>query len=369
MTRPELSLSAATAFAPDRFCIAHFEGDDEDPLSIVLSYDGRFPQPWNRTDIARRIVGIEAASENETGVVYVAISDEGDVYKIDGNSVSVEKIPGAGIYSEDALYGNINGLTQQNDMLWAFGFGGQVHQGDDRWRRVTARYDEFDISEIRSGHFGENGVGWFCGSVAPPLISKDYRTDQDLQKRIAEAEDDETYLRLMDELGRQMRGDAPSAPTPLLLSYQNNRLNRAEIHAPDTGIVLDVFIERPNRIWAVGSEGMIIYGNADSGFSPVPHAGAISANLYGITQFRDRFVIIGDSGLFDFDGHILTRIRPRLSSPDINHNTPVPWKVQSLGHIMMYFDYRHGVCRWDGEIWDWVNIPDALLKREFEGLE
>lgn len=30
---------------------------------------------------------------------------------------------------------------------------------------------------------------------------------------------------------------------------------------------------------------------------------------------------------------------------------------------------KHGVCRWDGENWDWIDIPDALLEREFKGLK
>lgn len=369
MHHAKLALSAAFAVAPDRFCIANFEGDAEDPRSMVLSYDGRFPQPWTRTDIPRRIVGIEAIGENETGTIYAAASDEGDIFIIDGSSDSTQKIPGAGVYSEDAIYGNLHGLTQQDGTLWAYGYDGQVQRQDGNWRRVIARYEEFDISEIRSGHFGTDRTGWFCGSVAPPLISKDYVPDPELDRQIDEAEDEEAYLRLMEELGRRMRGDRASGPSPLMLQYQSGRLSRIAVEAPQTGIVLDVCIESPNRVWAVGSEGMILHGNADMGFRPVTYAGTVAANLYSIVHFRDHFIIAGDMGLFSFDGHTTTQIKPKLNTPNINRNTPGPLKLQSLGDIIMYFDYKHGVCRWDGNVWDWVDIPEGLLARDFKGLD
>ncbi len=49
-------------------------------------------------------------------------------------------------------------------------------------------------------------------------------------------------------------------------------------------------------------------------------------------------------------------LRPRLDAA-INGGVPTPLKLQTVGDVMFYFDYKHGVCRWDGETWDWIDFP------------
>lgn len=371
-TQNSLRLSAATATAADRFCIAHSAGDDESPLSIVLSYDGRSPQPWTRTDMQRRIVGIEAMGENDNGTIFVALSDEGDVYRIDGAAVSTDKIAGAGLYSEDAIgFGPLTGLARQGDALWAFGLGGQIYRGPDGWQRIPADSDQVDPSAINVGQFDVEGAGWFCGSVAPPLIARDYKPDPELERQLDEAQaagNFERWSALMEELGKQMRGGASAGPTPLALHYQSGNLSRTGVSGFDAGILFAIHIESPSRIWLLGSEGAILSGNAEAGFRPVTHAGQTTENLIGMTRFRDRFVIASDYGLYDFDGHVLTQLKPRLPSPEINRNVPTPLRIQGLADMLMYFDYKHGVCRWDGKTWDWIDIPKELLERDFRGL-
>lgn len=119
--------------------------------------------------------------------------------------------------------------------------------------------------------------------------------------------------------------------------------------------------------WLAGSEDAILFGSAGTGFKSVPHAGRVTKNLVSIDRFRDRFIIASEFGLFEFDGHMLTRLKPRLSSSGINRNVPNLLHIQNMGDILMYFDLKHGVCRWDGETWDWIDIPDALLEHEFKG--
>lgn len=368
----DLRLIAATAIADDRFCGAWFEGDAEDPYTILLSYDGRFPQPWARVDIPRRIVGIEAVGDGTLGAIYCALSDEGDVYTISGSRVETTKIDGAGIYSDDAVgYGPLNGLTSDGEALWAYGLGGQLYRNTDRWQRVNLNYEQFEQSSIVSGRFSTSGNGWFCGSMTPPIVAKGYKPDPELDRKIDEAARDgnfDLYSRLMSEAALLMSGGGPIGPTPLLLSLNSNRILRHEVNLGKAAILFDLYIESPSQIWAIGSEGTILFGSADNGFKPVTHAGGTTENLISITRFHDRFIIAGDNGLYEFDGHILTRIKPRLSSPETNRNVPTPLKIQSVGDMMMYFDYKHGICRWNGKIWDWVDIPKTLFKRNFNGL-
>lgn len=364
-----LRLTAATAITPDRFCVSFGEGDPEDPFSIILTHDGRFPQPWTRTDVPRRIVGAVATSTDDSDS-YAAVSDEGDVYTISGTDVSYAKIAGAGLYSEDALgYGPLNGLVRAGDTLWAFGFGGQLYTlAAGEWRKIEISDEAAARFTIAAGGFDARSTGWFCGSVTPPLLVEGYKPDLDLEARIAAAEDLETYNKLMDELGRQMRGGDAGMTRPLLLRHASGALKRVAIDDVAVAMLTDIHIDSPNRIWIVGSEGAILFGGAETGFQPVAHAGETTENLVSIARFLDKFVIASDYGLFEFDGHVLTRLKPRLPSFEINQNVPNPLRVQAIGDVLMYFDRKHGICRWDGNIWDWVEIPAGLLEREFRGL-
>lgn len=367
-----LRLNAGFALTPDRFCISFDEGDPEDPFSIVLSYDGRFPQPWSRTEVTRRIAAI--IGENASDPIYTLISDEGDVYMLTPHEIEQDRIEGAGLYSADAVgYGQISGIAEGGDKVWAFGFGGQIYCRDDGdWQKLDSVGEDAARQSIVAAAMGGDGSMWFCGTVTPPLIVENYQHDPILQEKLNAARaagDFDRYTELMDNLGQQMSGGAVPVLKPLFLRYADGRLSRFDIDGSAVKSLMAIHVESPSRVWLTGSEGAILFGSAETGFSPVPHAGQVTENLVSIDRFRDRFIIASDFGLFEFDGHVLTRLKLRLNLPEINRNTPNPLRIQGVGDILIYFDLKHGVCRWDGETWDWVDIPDALLEREFKGLK
>ena len=78
-------------------------------------------------------------------------------------------------------------------------------------------------------------------------------------------------------------------------------------------------------------------------------------------------VIASDYALHWFDGHLLSPLKPKID-PFINRNVPTPLKVQAVDDVLFYFDYKHGVHRYDGENWEEIVIPPELLEREFKGL-
>ena len=367
-----LRLNAAFALTPDRFCVSFDEGDPEDPFSIVLTYDGRFPQPWSRTEVTRKIAGI--IGENASDPIYTLMSDEGDVYLLTPQEIEQDRIEGAGLYSADAVgYGQLSGLTDGGDTNWAFGFGGQIYRRDDGdWRKLEPIGDDSARQSILAAAAGGQDSMWFCGTVTPPLIVEGYKDDPELHKKLDAARatnDFPLYQSLMRELRQLHSGGAEPVLKPLLLRYADGRLTLLDIGGSAVKSLMAIHVESPSRVWLTGSEGAILFGSAETGFKPVSHAGQVTENLVSIDRFRDRFIIASDFGLFEFDGHVLTRLKPRLNSPEINRNVPNPLCIQSVGDILMYFDLKHGVCRWDGENWDWIDIPDALLEREFKGLK
>jgi hypothetical protein len=148
-------LCAAHALTEDRFCIALHEMESDDPFSIVLEYDGSFPQPWTRVEMRRNISSVVAAPDDMAAdVICVAVSDEGDVYFLEITGLKSEKIPGAGLYSDDAQgLGAINGLALINNSLHAFGLGGQLYsrESQGKWHRLSIQGNRFRLTRWSGG--------------------------------------------------------------------------------------------------------------------------------------------------------------------------------------------------------------------------
>jgi hypothetical protein len=363
-------LRAAHAISRNRFCVAIHELEVDDQFSIILEYDGAYPQPWTRVEVLRNISGVSArADATEQDRPYVAVSDEGDVFFLGERGIVTEKIRGAGIYSDDADgSGAINGINIQEEDIFVFGFGGQIYRraGDSVWIRLAFS----DVKASKRGNFafvfgGHDTLQFAGGSLAAEFqkapnelreerrraaASGDFDKFQELSKQIESWKEDQGIVRI---------------PTGILLAGSPNTLTRIEIPSNETPTA--IHIASPDQIWIVGTGGLILHGNARDGFKDVSFHGDRDKNLNSITKFRDRMVIASDYALHWFDGHILTPLKPKID-PSINRGVPTPLKVQAVDDILFYFDYKHGVHRFDGENWEEIVIPPELLEREFKGL-
>jgi hypothetical protein len=131
--------------------------------------------------------------------------------------------------------------------------------------------------------------------------------------------------------------------------------------------VNSICAESAGKIVMAGSNGLILTGNADAGFRNVSFIGDASLNLLSVTSFKGQSIIASDHGLHSFDGYILSPIRPRFGIVKLS-SIPTPLKVQAVDDVLFYFDYKHGVHRFDGENWEEIVIPPELLERDFKGL-
>jgi hypothetical protein len=361
-------LRAAHAVSRDRFCVAVHKLDVDDPFSIILEYDGNFTQPWSRVEVRRNVADVTAKPDPELGSrPYIAISDEGDVFSITGDGILTEKIRGAGVYSADADgSGGISGISFADGKLYAFGLGGQLYVQDAQgtWRRLAI---DDPAAAVRGSlkSLGGNEDIYIVGSIAPqPFLASE--EIEKAQLEAAAAGDFQRFEELSKEAervaGQQGLG---GMPTGLLLHGSGESWRRLESGAAHT--FNDVFIETSERVWICGTEGSILLGNGKDGFKDVSFHGDRSINLVSLTKFRDRITLASDYGLHSFDGHILSTIKPKLD-PFINRSVPTPFKVQAVDDVMFYFDYKHGVHRFDGENWEEITIPPELLARDFQGL-
>ena len=363
MERQEfLRLNAALATAPDRFCVSFDEGDPDDPFSIVLTYDGRLPQPWGRTDVPRLIRSIAVdPADPET---FVVMSDEGDVYFLLPDRTMHEKIPGSGLYSPDATgRGAMNVLIALRSGLVALGMGSQayVRQPDRQWSplppgQVVAGDSALAINITAAAAYEDEKL--ICAGIA---LGRQERMTADFGRLLAEAGqrgDLAEVNRLMNLRRSQDKHDEPQVH-----AISDGRWRR--IAVPREVPVKAIFVERPDLVWLVGLQGAIFKGNAEDGFQEVGFRGD-TEDLYAITRFGKDMILASGYSLHRFDGHVLWPLKPRLDAA-INGGVPTPLKLQTVGDVMVYFDYKRGVCRWDGETWDWVDFPPGLLDREFKG--
>ncbi len=344
-----LRLNAALATAPNRFCVSFDEGDPDDPFSIVLTYDGSLPQPWGRTDIPRliRAIAVDPA-DPET---FVVMSDEGDIYFLLSDRTVHEKIPGAGLYSPDATgRGAMSVLLESRSALVALGMGSQayVRGGAGSWQLLTP-----GGADVEPGYLGYDCLtaavldsGILClGNSRAQTVHMTEEMGRQVEEAGRQGNMDEVN-RIFDLVGAMQRPDMFSVRL-----FQAGRWSRVPM--PRDVSLRGVFVERADLIWLVGLQGAIFKGNPEDGF-------------YSITRFRKDMIVATGYSLHRFDGHVMWPLRPRLDAA-INGGVPTPLKLQTGGDVMFYFDYKHGVCRWDGETWDWIDFPPGLLDREFTG--
>ena len=358
---------AAAAANRDRFAIALGELELDDPFTAVILYDGSLPQPWARIDIQREIKSIHVAPLDADGreFNFAALSNEGDFYYLSEEIVR-EKIPGAGVLSDDAVgKGALSDLGYDGVSFLAVGQQSQFYRrvGNDDWR--------FD-PPLTGPDPGFRGV-WF-GSVAALSPSDIYLSGSDRPEREpydVTREPEFSPGMSVDELvalirrGRTRSGHiGAQGPEPRVYHFNGTTWRRLEL--PTSCRITDIFVESETRIWMVGYSGVILLGNADHGFRDVSFHGD-TETLVSITKFRDQMIVASSHGLHSFDGHVLSRIRPRID-PAVDNAVPSPVRVQAVDDVLFYFDYGNGVYRWDGETWTAVPIPPALLVRDFRGL-
>ena len=352
---------AAIAVSPTQFAIALEELEYDDPFTAILLHDGAFSQPWTRIDVSREIVDIIHHSGR-----YIALSNEGDIYFIIDEAAEHEKIPGAGVLSEDAPgRGAMFGLCCVGASLIAVGDGAQAY------RRVKAdQWMDLGTSSIlQEDGFDPPAFGSVAGAAEHDIYATASLRPQDRASSSEKAKSSDDW----DDWLKDDAGAAPYSRVPEgRLFHWNGEEWRVVARPPDGSFypvpaeLRDVFVETSQRVWAVGGGGAILLGNAQDGFRDVSFHGD-TETLLSVTRFRDEIIVASDYSLHRFDGHRLTPLKPKID-PKVNRGVPTPLKVQAVNDVMFYFDYKHGVMRWDGETWESILIPPELLESEFKGL-
>ncbi|MCZ7933173.1 hypothetical protein O9X90_12705 [Agrobacterium leguminum] len=370
-----LRLTSACAFGRNKFCAAFSEAEYDDMYSFILVFEGDFEQPWTRFDIPRIIDSATGwLGADGKPVVYVK-SDEGDVYSLSaGEEPRHEKIEGSGVYSEDAAgLGYTNRVVTINKTLFVTGYHSQLY------RRTGSAWGWFHKEELPRPEAGYEYLifGDLAGSSENDLYMSVTYSPASTTRKLTE-EEEERAAELFD-LGRVDEAlaihHAAEGESRVLEGrlYHWNGTGWRIVATPRSGkfyaepaTLSDILVENSERVWAVGNNGVILFGNALDGFQDISFKGN-DEDLRSVTKFKDRIVVASDYALHWFDGHVLSPLKPVLD-PKINKNVPTPVKVQAVDDILYYFDSKHGIHTFDGDRWRQIEVPPALLAREFKGL-
>ncbi|MGV1755265.1 hypothetical protein [Agrobacterium sp. CG674] len=370
-------MHSAFAFTSNTFCAVFNGNDSDDSHSYILTYEGNLKQPWSRADVPRKIDGLTGKLDSEGRPVIYAVSDEGDVYTIwPGKASQHMKIIGAGVYSEGATgLGYINSATLVDDMILVAGYHSQLYRiaGEktewfhkEKLPSAPQGFEYLAFGTVR----GTTDTDTYMSVVYFPENSARGLTDEE-KKRRSELIKEGRYEEALD-LEESTKEGQTRVNEGRLHHWDGNEWRvvatpRSGKFYSEPAVLSDILIENKDRVWAVGNNGVILFGNARDGFQDISFKGN-DENLRSITQFRDRMVIASDYALHWFDGHILTPLKPVLD-PNINKSIPTPLKVQAVGDILYYFDSKHGIQTFDGNDWKAVEVPQELLEREFKGTE
>ncbi|BFM09667.1 hypothetical protein [Halioxenophilus aromaticivorans] len=171
------TLQVAAASSPERFAVVVADPDLDDPFSILLEYNARSPQAWQRIDIEREIVSLcyRPAMREGAMPVLMALSNEGDVCTTTAEGVSRSVIPGAGLAGPGGR-GQTWAICSSPEQIVVGGDGAQLYISCDGecWEAVpmvgavegiTPRTRVVAVAELAGGD-----AALLCRSDPPPAF-------------------------------------------------------------------------------------------------------------------------------------------------------------------------------------------------------
>ena len=356
----EIKLYAGHALSKDRFCLAFHALDNENMRSFVLEYDGTRDDKWSETTANRNIMDICEYTPPNKSEGYALMADEGDIYTIADLDIGSYKIPGAGLYSKDAVnkYGACTDIENVGGELFVCGLDRQFYQGTPETEWDFIRHDDFapesgykDI--YLYGLAAENSENVYF--IAEAQSSADARPELEAQIEAArEARDREEYRRLI-----KIQRSEWKKPQGQIWHWDGDAWESFDMHGRVTPQC--IFMERPDKVWIGMSDGTIHCGNAEDGFDEIAE---MDATIFSIAKFQDKVIFSAGYALYqakDIEGTDKNELNPKPLKPKMP-GSPVPIKLQPVGDVLFYFDAHLGAYMWDGDKdWTYFSIPKELL--------
>jgi len=279
-------------------------------------------QPWVYESVDWRTVALTAFDPDYTKEWWLcALSEEGDVSFTGGGFFIKEKIPGAGVWSDDAKnWGYLSDLRQIGDYLYACGYCGQVYKrfAPEDWRHVDS------------------------GLLQPP--------GTDMKDSIALSVINGPHENAIYTAGYQHTdGLLPKA-------FFYNGQQWREIALPEVAKrITHIYVESESKIWMCGASGTLLLGNAIEGFRSLS---TTDDNRFftSLCKFQNKIYLASNQGLFTYDPQAPERgIIPASTDliPDLQDTNVVGAWSKTLWSIG-----PKDIARFDGKTWQRIHFPD-----------
>jgi hypothetical protein len=335
--------------------------DSEDPYypyGMLSIYDHTATPSlrWSQKEFRFHIQCIRTFTNTERPTLesyFVILSSEGDVFHLDPDGHFKEKISKAGIGTRDSLgYGRVNRISKIGDTLYVCGNKGQFYNRENDWELIETKIlnDPLERRKLMD--------------AAPSIDSPEY---MDWLTNLLYNGPREVFLNDMSGLDKDfiyLCGEEPPGTRPILCLWDGTTLHELDCGITEAALT-GIYIESPDSVWVCGREGVLLHGNAQTGFTRID-ARTRNNLFHMITPYRGKLVLpasVRPGGLYELDpktgafGHFDPPL-PRLSSRDDPDSIEGgPFFAQACGDVLWVVGTKD-TFRFDGTTWERIKHPD-----------
>ncbi len=343
---------AGKAVSAGQFAASYGRLDDVNPLSIVVLFKAGGSVEWGYVDLPRTIVSIAHQSmPPDDAAMFLAMSNEGDVYRIE-DDIPHEKIPGAGVLSDDALgLGSMRTLSAVGRELVAVGTGSQayIRHRDGGWERLFEPASILPL-KIDLSAAAERAPGALALAGATQLTYREpTKEEEETLARIRREGPNSRYLQARREVRRIIRYVEGS-----LSVTESSRLREFDISSPHA--LNDVVCLEGGQIVAAGDAGTIFLCNPNEDVVDISISG-VTEKFTTIRRLGARLFLLGETSIYvlgpelDFQESIALPPKPKF-----------PFSFD-IGHDWIVLFAHDGIAIRDTGSWLVVQVPASILER------
>ncbi|MBB2674438.1 UNVERIFIED_ORG: hypothetical protein GGE44_004015 [Rhizobium esperanzae] len=362
----------AAAMADDRYFALLLGGPRwDDPYTIILTRDAK-AQTFSRLDVRRELRDIRVVprADDAGEPSYVALSLNGDIYLISPKGAEHSIIPGTQAESDDApeiLFSSI--LPVEDQWLVAGGKGFLKLCKAKSWQDVSPSpptaypYNVPDWTILGTNHSGDIFI--VATQAANTRHFNLYPGHPLYRDGMSEDVEFENQKKLYAEMDRYPRLKTLFTGRPGAWKQQvlPDRIARS---LPAYGYVADVESDGVEADYVIGSDGLVMKGNPNTGFADISSIADREKNFKDAVRLRNDLVLATGTELFRFDGHLAKPFVPKVkmrSAPFVLQ----PSAIFVQNDKLYVFDYGLRYYILDDAGWHQYDIPKDLSARPFKG--
>ncbi|MGN6779604.1 hypothetical protein [Rhizobium sp.] len=343
----------------------------DDPYTIILMRDV-IGQTFSRSDVRRELRDIQVlpAKDKDAAPSYVAISLNGDIYVVGPQGSEHSVIPGTRAESEAAPDIEFNSILPFDDRWLVAGSDGFLKLGKGEiWEEAAPPLkSEYPYREPKWSILGANGEGniFVVATQAADTRHFDLYPGHPLYRKDMSGDE---VLTLQRKLSAE-RNAFPQLTT--LFTGRPDAWRKHELPPRIASAISDYpyvasFVSGVNgNDYVIGSDGLVMEGVPPRGLSEISSVPDREKNFFGGAFWQGNLVLIADSEIFQFDGHLAKTFAPKVKIK-LGSQRVQPSAVFSRNERLYVFDYGLRYFIFDGQEWVQRDIPDDLSARPFKG--